>query len=66
MPTDTARGWTRARNVALQAVAWSLGLFGLLRLNWVETHRLLPLTRLQGRLRRPIPAASAAGGGAGG
>jgi exosortase/archaeosortase family protein len=31
-------------------VAWSLGLFGLLRLGWVETHALLPLTRLQGRL----------------
>jgi exosortase/archaeosortase family protein len=29
-------------------VAWSLGLFGLLRLNWVETHGLLPITRLQG------------------
>ncbi len=50
MPTDTARSRTRAVDFTLRAVAWSLGLFGLLRLNWVETHGLLPLTRLQGRL----------------
>ena len=50
MPTDTIRSRTRAVDFALRAVAWSLGLFGLLRLNWVETHGLLPLTRLQGRL----------------
>jgi exosortase/archaeosortase family protein len=31
-------------------VVWSLGLFGLLRLNWFEQHALLPFTRLQGRL----------------
>jgi exosortase/archaeosortase family protein len=30
-------------------VAWSLALFGLVRLGWVETHVLLPLTALQGR-----------------
>lgn len=28
-------------------MAWSLGLFGLLRVNWTEAHVLLPLTRLQ-------------------
>lgn len=50
MPTDTARGWTSARSFTLRAAAWSLGLFGLLRLDWVETHGVLPLTRLQGRL----------------
>jgi len=50
VPTDTIRSRTRAVDFALRAVAWSLGLFGLLRLNWVETHGLLPLTRLQGRL----------------
>jgi len=64
VPTDTLRSRTRAASsawcksavasgaarFALRAVAWSLGLFGLLRLNWVETHALLPLTRLQGRL----------------
>jgi exosortase/archaeosortase family protein len=50
VPTDTSRGWTRARNFTLRAAAWSLGLFGLLRLDWVETHGVLPLTQLQGRL----------------
>lgn len=50
MPTDTAPSWTRERSFALRAVGWSLGLFGLLRLSSVETHALLPLTRLQGQL----------------
>lgn len=50
MPLDTSPGWMRARNFALRAVAWSVGLFGLVRLNWVETHGLLPLTQLQARL----------------
>jgi exosortase/archaeosortase family protein len=50
VPTDTSRSWTRARNFTLRAAAWSLGLFGLLRLDWVETHGVLPLTQLQGRL----------------
>jgi exosortase/archaeosortase family protein len=50
VPTDTARTWTHAGSFTLRAVAWSLGLFGLLRLNWVEAHGLLPLTQLQGRL----------------
>ena len=47
MPTDTARGRTTAVSVALQGVAWSLGLFGLLRLSWIEAHAVLPLTRMQ-------------------
>jgi len=50
VPTDTARNWTSARNFALRFVAWSLGVFGFLRLNWVETYGLVPLTQLQGRL----------------
>lgn len=50
MPTDTSRSPTSARSFALRAAAWSLGLFGFLRLGWVETHAVLPLTRLQGRL----------------
>ena len=33
------------------AVAVSLGLFGLLRLAWIEAHVVLPLTQLQARLR---------------
>ena len=47
MPTDTAPGPTDAVRFVLRGVAWSLGLFGLLRLNWTEAHVLLPLTRLQ-------------------
>jgi exosortase/archaeosortase family protein len=35
---------------ALRAVAWSLGLFGLLRLSWTEAHVVLPLTRMQAGL----------------
>ena len=35
---------------AAQCVAWSLGLFGLLRLRWTEAHVVLPLTRGQGGL----------------
>lgn len=50
MPTDIHHNRTRAVSFALRTVAWSLGLFGLLRLNWVETYGLLPLTRFQGRL----------------
>ncbi len=47
MPTDTASARTAAGKFALLAVAWSLGLFGLLRLNWTEAHAVLPFTRVQ-------------------
>ena len=50
MPTDTARARTDAVKFALRGVAWSLGLFGLLRLTWTEAHVLLPFTRVQGAL----------------
>ncbi len=51
MPTDTAQDYryTHARNFALRGVAWSLGLFGVMRLGWFETHAILPLTQLQAR-----------------
>jgi exosortase/archaeosortase family protein len=39
--TDTAK-------FALRALAWSVGLFGLLRLEWFASHVLLPVTRAQG------------------
>jgi exosortase/archaeosortase family protein len=39
-PTDAPR-------FALLAVATSLGIFGLLRLNWTEAHLVLPATRMQ-------------------
>jgi exosortase/archaeosortase family protein len=45
--TDMPRGPTDAARFVLRGVAWSLGLFGLLRLNWVEAHAVLPLTRAQ-------------------
>ena len=47
MPTDTAHGRTDAAKFALRGVAWSLGFFGLLRLNWTEAHAVLPFTRVQ-------------------
>ena len=51
MPTDTAQHshHRHARNFALRAVAWSLGLFSLVRLSWLETHAVVPLTQLQSR-----------------
>ncbi|OFW22785.1 MAG: hypothetical protein A3G21_26225 [Acidobacteria bacterium RIFCSPLOWO2_12_FULL_66_21] len=50
MLTDTPRRLTDAPRFALRAAAWSLGIFGLLRLNWIEAHAVLPLTRVQGGL----------------
>ena len=51
MPTDASpHPGRQARNFALRGVAWSLGLFGLLRLGWFEAHAVLPLTQLQARL----------------
>jgi exosortase/archaeosortase family protein len=51
VPTDTAllSHHKHARNFALRAVAWSLGLFSLVRLSWFETHAVVPLTQLQSR-----------------
>lgn len=51
MPTDISpASFREARNFALRAVAWSLGLFGLLRSPWVQNHALLPMTQAQGRV----------------
>ncbi len=51
MPTATASFRpASAAEFAARGVAWGLGLFGLLRLNWFEAHALLPLTLWQGRL----------------
>lgn len=58
MPTvATTPPRASARNFAVAAAAWAAGLFAVLRLPFIETHVLLPLTRLQGRV-----AAAAAGG----
>jgi exosortase/archaeosortase family protein len=45
--TDTTPRPTRAADFALRALAWSLGLFGLLRLSWIEAHVVLPLLARQ-------------------
>ena len=53
----------RATVFLLAALAWSLGLFGLLRSPWAEGWLVLPLTRLQGQAadyyagRPPVPVA---------
>jgi exosortase/archaeosortase family protein len=47
VPTDTARASTPAVSFALRLIAWSLAIFGLLRLPVVGTNVLLPVTRLQ-------------------
>lgn len=47
MLTDTGRGRTDAVKFALRCVAWSLGLFGLLRSSWIQSHLLLPMTQAQ-------------------
>ena len=44
---EAVRAAPRALGFALRLVAWSLALFGLLRLPWVGTHILLPVTDLQ-------------------
>lgn len=70
MPTDTSPSRTRAADFVLRAAAWSLGIFGLLRLDWVEKHGLLPLTQFQGCVAaglcgtpaRPIAATLACSG----
>jgi exosortase/archaeosortase family protein len=59
VPTDTARGRTDAANFALRGVGWSVGFFGLLRLNWTELHAVLPLTRAQAALATGLFGTSA-------
>ena len=59
MPTDTIpTSFRAARNFALRAVAWSLGLFGLLRLPWIQSHALLPVTHAQARVATALFAAT--------
>lgn len=48
MQTDTSPRPTGTVKFALRAAAWSLGFFGLVRLNWFASHVLLPVTRAQG------------------
>jgi exosortase/archaeosortase family protein len=52
VPTDIAQAYrhSQAGSFALRGLAWSLGLFGLIRLGWFETHAVLPITQLQASL----------------
>ena len=52
MPTDTRPSPFRspAGKFVAAAIGYSLGVFGLLRLSWVETHAVLPFTQWQGRV----------------
>ncbi len=58
MPMDGA-AHRSARDFVLRGVAWSLCLFGLMRLGWIESHAILPLTAAQGRLARGLFGAAA-------
>jgi exosortase/archaeosortase family protein len=60
VPTATAPDPAPARRFALAAVAGSLGIFGLLRLTWIEAHVVLPLTGLQAALAVGVFGAPAA------
>lgn len=50
MPTATYRHPTDATRFVCWGLAGSLLIFGVLRLPWLETHLVLPLTRAQGAL----------------
>jgi exosortase/archaeosortase family protein len=50
VPTGAFTPPPSARSFVLRVAAWSLGLFGLLRLPGVQTSVLLPVTQLQGSL----------------
>jgi exosortase/archaeosortase family protein len=60
VPTATPRLRTDATRFALRAGAASLAFFGLLRLNWVEAHAVLPATRLQAWIAASVFGAPAA------
>jgi exosortase/archaeosortase family protein len=50
VPTVTLPQRYPTLSFLLSAAAWSIGLFGLLRLAWFEAHAILPLTAFQARL----------------
>lgn len=60
MPTDTAQRSTAAARFALSSIAISVACFGLLRLAWVETYLLLPLTSVQAIIAEYIVGAPTA------
>ncbi len=61
MPTDIVppSGNASGFGYPVRLVAWSLGLFGLLRLPWVSAQVLLPSTQLQARAAEAIVGPSA-------
>src|SRR3954468_2537974 len=52
VPTETLPAYrpTHARNFVVRGIAWSLGLFGLIRFGPFEAHAIVPLTQFQARL----------------
>ncbi|MEX2273558.1 MAG: archaeosortase/exosortase family protein [Vicinamibacterales bacterium] len=58
MRTDIVPTSPHAGNFTLRFGAWSLGLFGVLRLASVETYVVLPVTRLQGQLAARLSGVS--------
>jgi exosortase/archaeosortase family protein len=48
--TATSVRHSQASDFVLRAVVWSIGLFAVLRLGWIEAHAVLPATQWQGRL----------------
>jgi len=51
VPTDMLHSSFRspASNFVIAAIGYSLGVFSLVRLGWMETHLVLPMTQWQGR-----------------
>jgi exosortase/archaeosortase family protein len=48
--TATSIRYPAAGEFAARAIVWSLGLFAVLRLSWVEVHAVLPATQFQGAI----------------
>lgn len=62
MPACASHLWSPGLNtsVGLRGVVWSLGLLGVSRLTWIETHVVLPLTQFQGKVAVRLVGAPAA------
>jgi exosortase/archaeosortase family protein len=57
VPTATSESSRRPRSAnkyLLRALVTGFGLFGLLRLPWIEAHLVLPVTRLQGEVAASV------------
>jgi exosortase/archaeosortase family protein len=58
--TATAIHPTPAAEFTVRAAAWSLGLFGVLRLSWIDAQLVVPVTGAQGALATALFGAAAA------